>query len=241
MRHLLNFASGVFLERQTAQNLLAFDLAFDSILSFTPEKMQRLYPEFCERHKAILSQQRGAGFWLWKPFLVHQMLTTLPIGDKLIYLDSGIVLERFPAPLFDLLQTRNQIFFNIPLYQNRQWCKRDVFQALGADTPEFWDSPQIKAQAHLWRVCPESREKSAEWLRWCLHAHLLNDDPSVSENFPEFIEHRHDQAILSILVKKWGNEIFRDPTHEGDPFLELFPNSPYPRQFFALGAPGGQW
>jgi hypothetical protein len=33
------------------------------------------------------------------------------------------------------------------------------------------------------------------------HFELVDDRSSISENFPEFIENRHDQSIISILLK----------------------------------------
>ena len=29
--------------------------------------------------------------------------------------------------------------------------------------------------------------------------HFIDDSPSVAEEYPEFIEHRHDQSILDLL------------------------------------------
>jgi hypothetical protein len=38
--------------------------------------------------------------------------------------------------------------------------------------------------------------------------HLIDDTPSKSPNFTEFIEHRHDQSILSLLTKLYDMNIY---------------------------------
>jgi hypothetical protein len=52
------------------------------------------------------------------------------------------------------------------------------------------------------------------------------------QNSLEFKDHRHDQSILSLLVKKYNIEIFRDPTQWGNSEKELFKNSSYDQLFF---------
>lgn len=42
------------------------------------------------------------------------------------------------------------------------------------------------------------------WLETCEMYHLVNDSTSVIPNCPGFQEHRHDQAIFSLLRKKKG-------------------------------------
>ena len=60
-------------------------------------------------------------------------------------------------------------------------------------------------------------------------------------NFANFIAHREDQAVFSLLVHKYGLEVFRDPSQLGDwPWLyktddriilniHPYTTSPYPR------------
>ena len=46
----------------------------------------------------------------------------------------------------------------------------------------------------------------SEWLTYAQDARAITDDDNVlgSNNYPDFREHRHDQAIMSLLVKKWN-------------------------------------
>jgi len=51
-----------------------------------------------------------------------------------------------------------------------------------------------------------------EWLRVSLlyDSHFLRDTPSYKPNYPGFVEHRHDQSILSLLVRKYKHYVLED-------------------------------
>ena len=40
-----------------------------------------------------------------------------------------------------------------------------------------------------------------EWMRIVENIHYIDDSPSALPNFPDFVEHRHDQSVFSILCK----------------------------------------
>jgi hypothetical protein len=42
-----------------------------------------------------------------------------------------------------------------------------------------------------------------EWLESCCYYNNISDNPSDIKNSPEFIEHRHDQSLLSIILHKY--------------------------------------
>ena len=45
---------------------------------------------------------------------------------------------------------------------------------------------------------------------------MIDDSPSINENYKNFKEHRHDQAILSLLLKKYNitsNKTLTDFVH----------------------------
>jgi hypothetical protein len=48
------------------------------------------------------------------------------------------------------------------------------------------------------------REAVAEWVHWCSRDELLTDELNVTAQHPQFREHRHDQALLSLVLKRRG-------------------------------------
>lgn len=58
----------------------------------------------------------------------------------------------------------------------------------------------------------------SEWLKYATDARSITDQPNELglPNYSEFYDHRHDQAILSLLAKKWGLFMWRDATQYGE-------------------------
>ena len=67
---------------------------------------------FYSENKAILDLARGAGYWLWKPFIISETLKEMEEGDCLIYSDSGIEVVADLTPLFRIALERELVFFS---------------------------------------------------------------------------------------------------------------------------------
>ena len=80
-------------------------------------------------HHAQLRMRKGAGYWLWKPYLIlHALLYKLNDGDLFVYHDSGMYLSRDVGPLLKLCQDvkPNVLAFSMTYYE-RLYSKRDAF------------------------------------------------------------------------------------------------------------------
>jgi hypothetical protein len=60
-----------------------------------------MHPDFVRRNAHILAQDRGCGYWLWKPYCVWAALAAARDGDVVVYLDSDYNLHD-GAPLRSL-------------------------------------------------------------------------------------------------------------------------------------------
>jgi hypothetical protein len=65
----------------------------------------------------------------------------------------------------------------------------------------------------------------SEWLTYAQDSRAITDDNNVlgSTNYPDFRDHRHDQAILSILAKKWNFTVYPDPSQWGESVKRPYP------------------
>ncbi len=72
----------------------------------------------------------------------------------------------------------------------------------------------------FYRRCDPNLEFVHTWLNYCRRPDLLIDNPNTCglTNYPEFIAHRHDQSILSLLAALWQLPIYRDPSQWGAPW-----------------------
>ena len=59
---------------------------FDKILCFSPID---LTDEFISKKKDFIQEKRGAGYWLWKPFILLNVFNRMQSDDIIVYLDSG--------------------------------------------------------------------------------------------------------------------------------------------------------
>ena len=73
---------------------------FSSITTLTDVELQQ-DTAFWEKHgNFILSNPRGYGYWIWKPYLIQQKLLEIPDGDILLYSDAGCELNPYAKRRF---------------------------------------------------------------------------------------------------------------------------------------------
>lgn len=156
---------------------------------------------FYYANRAILDNPRGAGLWLWKPYIILHAMRDLHPSDTLIYVDVGVEFINNTRYIIDRMTQDIWLFGN--QYEHAHWCKRDVIDAIW---PQPWASfgKQVQASVIFFRVTPYAKKFVEEWLRYCQQEHLIDDSPSARPNHPEFRENRHDQAILTTLAYREG-------------------------------------
>ncbi|RCR67628.1 hypothetical protein [Larkinella punicea] len=180
--------------------------------------------KFYNENTFILSQSRGAGYMIWKPFIILETLNKVSPLDYIIYADSDMVFMKSIEPLFKICSDNNGLMiFDNSTHKNSTWTKRDCFILMDADKEEYYDNYQcmsgfIVLQKRDWVI-----HLMTEWLEYARD--YRNSTDSENElgypNLLDFIEHRHDQSILSILYKKYNLPLFRDPTQYGNQYKLL--------------------
>lgn len=199
----VNYATDSHLNLQLpcTESLLK-DLGVDAVVSYGQEDVDVLYRSFA----SIMKAPRGAGYWLWKPYVVlHTMMAC--DAEYVLYCDSSTKMLWDRHQLIDALGGK-QILAFITMWIEREWTKRDAFlTVLGPgdhiEEADATKSNQIAATVTLYRNSPRSLEFLREWASLCLDENLISDQPNGSGlgNFRGFQEHRHDQSLLSLLCK----------------------------------------
>lgn len=195
----------------------ALKVGFDTATHYT-EKMLRQTP-FWEENRAILEQSRGAGYWLWKPWIILQKLRECGPNDIVVYNDAGRYsprsFEPFPAfphaavELTAMMPKRFIMGTRIEWLVQGQYTKRDCLILTGADTDEMRYAPQINACPALFMPSDEAFAFLERWLEIARDPRALTDQPDeLGAPYPEFEDHRHDMAIASILLHQMGGHYF---------------------------------
>ena len=68
--------------------------------------------EFYWDNLDILTQERGAGYWLWKPYIILRVMQQAEHGDVVVYTDAGITFRHDIAMLFKYMDEDVFLFGN---------------------------------------------------------------------------------------------------------------------------------
>ena len=214
---LTNLSNQLYGESRLRLNASAEGNGVDTVRSYDWEDLRAT--DFYHDNRQILDQPTGMGFWLWKPYIIQQALNAAEEGDIIIYADSGLEILAPLDPLFTLCREGNPVLlFGNGDFSNSMWTKRDCFILMNCDEEAYWQSPQCDAAFCLFRRCEASLQFVAEWLGYCRDPRILTDAPNSCgrRNLPDFIEHRRDQSVLSLLARKYRLPLFRMPTQFGN-------------------------
>ena len=179
----------------------------------------RQSPNFATKHMQFLeTNQRGYGFWLWKPYIIKTFLDKLQDGNILVYADAGCTINPNGLPRFNeymnILDTNEDNYGIISFQMNHlpeiKYSKRLLLETIGA-TEEMAMSGQCIATTMIIKKNAHSTMVVDKWWELAQNYELINDVRMPQEN-PQFIDHRHDQSIFSVLVKKYGSIKIPDET-----------------------------
>jgi hypothetical protein len=180
---------------------------FDRIYALTDTIDHPAITDLQREHGAFIADNpRGFGNWIWKPFLVNWVLADLPENAILFYCDAGCELSRFGGREFgrylSIVERHSGLFFKL-IFNEIDWCKADLLEKFERRLPSIRSRCQSRATFFFIKNTIKMRVMCQEWLSICCEDsyHYLDDSKSYSEEMPTFVEHRHDQAILSLLVK----------------------------------------
>lgn len=226
---LINYADGSFKSSQKLNSKTAKNVGlFDKVISYTSSDIE---PGFFNKNKKILSQKRGNGYWLWKPYFIKKSLELLNPGDFLFYCDSGSFFINPLTPLVDIVRNNEQDILPFELFDKieKVWTKRDTFMLMDCDSPRFTDTNQRLGGFILMRKSKFTMDFSEEYLNYAQDERIIADleNRCGYPDYPEFKGHRHDQSIFSLLTKKYELGAYRDPSQWGNKVKELYPASNY--------------
>jgi hypothetical protein len=215
---LISYSTEAYYQRHSEMNLSAEKYGIDNIISFYDYDLKSR--SFYKKNKKILDIPKGAGLWLWKPFFILEGLSKIQDGDCLLYVDSGSLFIADPSELFKICNTNKSgiLAFDASPLNNSQWTKRDTFINLNADEKRYWECKHIIGTVIGFRKNNFTVEFVKEWLKNCQDYNTISESENIhgQENLPDFIDHRMDQSILSILIERYKIETYRNPSKWGN-------------------------
>lgn len=196
-----------------------FDL-FDEIIGLSEKDLIK-DTEFWNNHSNfILNNKKGYGYWIWKPYLIHKYMNEkLNFGDIICFLDCGCELningkKRF-VEYIDMVNKYDTLGMQIE-HEEKKWTKYDLIHRLNAEN--FENTGQIESGIQFYKKTQKNIDLIKEIYNLCIenNYHFINDEPSLLQNDIKFVEHRHDQSILSLIFKKNNCFVIKDETYFHD-------------------------
>ena len=177
----------------------------DEYYAYGPDDIDQ---DFKEKNNYILSSPRGNGYWIWKPYFILKTLKNkLNNGDYLFYSDAAILYVDKAQLIVDFLNERKaEMYLHRLPHLERHYTKRDAFILLGADLPFFTETGQFNAAFQVYKKSKFTEIFLEEYLYYAQDKRIITDEENTlgQPNYEGFIDHRHDQSILSLLTKKYS-------------------------------------
>eukprot|EP00980_Cylindrotheca_fusiformis_P018741 scaffold6241_cov129-Cylindrotheca_fusiformis.AAC.18 len=165
----------------------------------------KLHLEFLDDTVIPPVRPKGGGYYFWKAPLILHHLKQLNNGDFVVYANIDHKdHNKWLAKLLKFMHTSNT---SLALYETdfleRQYTKRDAYQLYcgSHQDPAEDGTLQYGSSFIVVRNAPSVQAFFYEWLEGVAHYILLNDRPSRLEEVEDFVQHKNDQSLLSVLLK----------------------------------------
>lgn len=173
---------------------------FDEVVLFSDKDL----PDYIKQSELML-YSRGGGYWVWKPWCVIKVLEKCNDNDIIVYSDAGNELFEHKEwqKFWKIMDKNNAIFFKYGALM-KKWCLKAPIEYYKKHYL-FNHSLQnlFQIQSGFFITNKKALPIFHEQLRIMLeHPEFVIDasEDEIKNQFEGFVEHRHDQAILSCIV-----------------------------------------
>lgn len=217
----INYSDATFAKAQQKNTLTAYKRGgFDKVIEYSPNDLNE---DFINNNKEafVVGNSRVGKYGLWRPFIVLNTLEQMEYGDYMMYCDSGAY---YTKSVQGLVKRMNRDNIDIMLFEvegniEKAYTKRDIFTYLNCDNCSITDTVQRCSTYFLVKKTARSVQFFKEYYQLSLEAPFLFTDEKNRmglDNYPEFVDTRHNQSVLSVLSKKYSLPAYRDISQWGN-------------------------
>lgn len=194
--YLVSYADSadIFFQNRNAMHQSAINKGFDFIFNY---RRDLLDPDFVTEYEDVFANKRGAGYWIWKPWIILNTLEQIPENAILVYGDSNTLFKRPIDDLIAVAQKHDIILLQHPNLSREQEAQLTTLEKLNCNTNECRKGRNVVACFMVLRNTATTRQFIAEWLANCKNREIFLRDDRES---PELKEHLYDQPILGIMA-----------------------------------------
>ena len=186
---------------------------------------QNLSQTFVNKFSHVMNRVRGGGYWIWKPYIIQQQLAKMNENDFLVYCDAGCTVNKKGQQKFlQLVDKVNSssygiIGYDLMVHPEHKWTNERVFQhfKVAMDDDSIRKTSQIMASIIVLKKCFHTVMLIDKWCDTIDEdALLFTDEYNKETENSEFVDHRHDQSVFSVIRKQCGCILLPDDTFSRD-------------------------
>jgi hypothetical protein len=219
-KKFLSYGSKKFIESRRRIKTEASKLNFFTDVKIHTEKTILQLSEYKNaiRNKEFLdtfNRERGGGYWMWKPLIIYEELMKLNEDDMLVYSDAGSTIPNKSYTIDKLNEYINIVknsdkgilAFRNPHIESK-WTKGDIFEHFNClGNEDIYNTRQFTANRIIIKKNVHSMALFKIWWETAKnYSHFFDDSTSITKNFNNFTENRHDQSVFSLICKTIGVE-----------------------------------
>lgn len=218
MIHLITYGDSRFIraKKRLCEESIATGW-FDSITTYSPNDLDN---DFTDKFKTILQQNRGGGYWIWKPYFIKKHLDIINDNDILIYLDAGCSINPHGKNRFDeYIEMLNKSDTGCISFQMGHtesiWTTKEIFEYFNIeDNDSITTSGQILGGIQIIKKNSNSIKLVNLWIQ-TLHDNplLFTDHYNTLQDHSYFKDNRHDQSVFSVIRKMNCPILLEDETY----------------------------
>jgi len=213
-KYLISYGdAGYASQKQFLQESATASAFFDEVKLFSPGDIET---DFVNQVGETLLSRKGAGYWLWKPYIVRKVLSDIEQNDILVYCDVSCVINpagkaRFEEYVSMLLSAETgTLDFELPLKES-EFTKKEVFDYFNS-SGEVLNSNQLLTSVVLLRKCEHTTMLVDEWYEAACDNPFLFTDELLVKQYENFEINHYDQSVFSVIRKEFGANIIPDET-----------------------------
>jgi hypothetical protein len=217
--HLITFATSSFRGMGQTLGAVSIHRGFESFYLYDERDFEE---DFKKRNTETLSLSRGGGYWLWKPYVILLAAQRCLEKDFLLYLDSGALPRCAPREYKSLANDDRIHVWCEEDAKIQMWTDPEVIAVFGENS-EYANNPVVWAGAIFARNTKLLEKFAQYWLQICEEPKMLRPETLIGySKKSEFVWHRHDQSILSLIVAEHPEWFVLHSSRDSQPWLRYF-------------------
>lgn len=223
MIHLITYGDDKFKNSKKRIEKEALNTGwFDSVTVYGPEILD---DDYKKKFKKVLSHSRGAGYWIWKNYIIKKKLSEINDNDILIYLDAGCSINKKGKKRLDeYVDMLNKsdggiISFKMSHLPEKSWTTKEIFDYFDVDmNSDIANNGQLVGGILIMKKTLNLKIKLDMVYKVYEDNCLLVTDYYSKGQAPYFKDNRHDQSIFSIIRKLHKSIELEDETFFWNPW-----------------------